>query len=64
MFSPPPSFVWAQVATPEDPSSARLGEGLWSFIPRSVLGNLRDGYGAEAARRARRGIPALSPRNR
>ena len=32
--------------------------------PRSIWGNLVDGYSAEAARLARRGIPLLSPRNR
>lgn len=40
-----------KVATREDPSSARLGESLWYFIPRSVIGNLVDGYNwAEAGR--------------
>lgn len=53
-----------KVATPEDPSTARRGEVLWSFIPRSVVGNVVDGYSAEAERLRARGIPLLSPRNR
>ena len=32
-----------QVATPDDPASARRGEPLYAFIPRSVWGNLVDG---------------------
>lgn len=58
------SLAGSQVATPEDPASARLGESLYAFIPRSIWGNLVDGYSAEARRCARRGIPLLSPRNR
>jgi alkane 1-monooxygenase len=54
----------ARVATPEDPSSARRGEALWAFFPRSVWGNLRDGYAGEAARRRRMHIPFWSARNR
>ncbi len=53
-----------KVATPEDPSSARKGEALWSFIPRSVIGNIVDGYGAEAARRRVKKIPFWSTSNR
>lgn len=53
-----------KVATPEDPSSARLGETLWAFVPRSVWGNLVDGYGSEAVRRRKRNIPVMSVQNR
>jgi len=53
-----------KVATREDPSSARKGESLWSFIPRSVIGNIKDGYGAEAARRRAKKIPFWDTRNR
>jgi alkane 1-monooxygenase len=52
------------VATPEDPASARRGESLYAFIPRSIWGNLVDGYSTEARRLRRRRIPLLSPRNR
>lgn len=61
---PCPPLLPVQVATPEDPASARRGESLYAFIPRSVWGNFVDGYGAEARRLARRGIPLLSPQNR
>lgn len=45
-----------KVATKEDPSSARKGESLYAFIPRSVLGNVVDGYAAEAKRLKTKGI--------
>ena len=32
------------VATPEDPSSARLGESYWAFLPRTVLGSLKSAW--------------------
>ena len=38
------------VATPDDPATARLGEGFWSYAPRAWFGAFRDGYVAEAAR--------------
>ncbi|ORW29547.1 alkane 1-monooxygenase [Mycobacterium paraense] len=41
-----------RVATPEDPASARLGEHLYAFIPRSVLGGLRSAWRLEADRLA------------
>jgi len=53
-----------KVATEEDPSTARRGESLWAFIPRSIWGNLVDGYGAEAHRRSVKHIPFFHPRNR
>jgi alkane 1-monooxygenase len=42
-----------QVATPEDPASARLGESFWAFLPRTVLGSLRSAWGLERERLAR-----------
>ncbi|KAL4459083.1 hypothetical protein ABPG75_013948 [Micractinium tetrahymenae] len=53
-----------KVATPEDPASARRGESLYHFIPRSVWGNLVDGYSAEARRLRKRSAPLLSLQNR
>ena len=53
-----------KVATPEDPSSARKNESLFSFIPRSIIGNVIDGYSAEAARRKKKNIPFWDTRNR
>ena len=31
-----------KVATPEDPASARFGEGFWRFLPRTLIGSFRD----------------------
>lgn len=40
----------ARVATPEDPASARLGENLYQFFGRSILGSLRSAWNIEARR--------------
>ncbi|GAA5078277.1 alkane 1-monooxygenase [Nocardia iowensis] len=45
----------ARVATPEDPASARLGESLWEFLPRSVIGSFRSAIQLERERLARNG---------
>lgn len=39
-----------QVATIDDPASARLGETLYRFVPRSVAGNWKDATRLELAR--------------
>lgn len=44
-----------RVATPEDPASARLGESLYRFWPRTVSGSLVNAWRLEARRCARRG---------
>lgn len=36
------------VGTPSDPASARLGELLYSFVPKSVVGSLKSCYRLEA----------------
>jgi alkane 1-monooxygenase len=41
-----------RVATAEDPASARFGESLYAFLPRSVAGGLRSAWRLEAARLA------------
>lgn len=46
------------VATAQDPSSARRGEGFYRFARRAWLGSFQQGYRAEAARLARIGRPA------
>jgi alkane 1-monooxygenase len=46
-----------RVATPEDPSSARLGEPLWGFLPRTVSGSLRLAWSLEANRMAKHKRP-------
>lgn len=51
------------VATPRDPSSSRLGESLWSFIPRSVFGSLRSAWNLESRRLTRRGQSRWSWQN-
>jgi alkane 1-monooxygenase len=42
-----------RVATPEDPASARMGESLWEFLPRSIWGSLRSSWSLEARRMRR-----------
>lgn len=54
----------ARVATPDDPASARLGEGFWAFLPRSVLGGLRSAWALERVRLARQRRGPWSARNR
>jgi alkane 1-monooxygenase len=43
------------VATPEDPASARFGESLWAFLPRSMLGGFRSALALERERLSRKG---------
>ena len=45
----------ARVATAEDPASSRFGEGLYHFVPRSVIGGLRSAWQLERVRFARLG---------
>ncbi|MEB3195922.1 MAG: alkane 1-monooxygenase [Candidatus Sericytochromatia bacterium] len=54
----------SRVATPEDPASARFGESLYAFLPRTLWGSLRSVWHLEAARLGRQGLPAHHPRNR
>lgn len=42
-----------RAATDEDPASARAGESLWRFLPRSLAGSWRSAWQLEAQRRAR-----------
>nr|WP_245669577.1 alkane 1-monooxygenase [Nocardia speluncae] len=53
----------ARVATPEDPASARFGESLWVFMPRSVAGGFRSALRLERDRLRRRGTGWWSPAN-
>jgi alkane 1-monooxygenase len=52
-----------RVATPEDPASSRLGESVYAFLPRSVLGSLRSAWNLEKPRFHRRGRSHWSVRN-
>lgn len=45
----------SRVATPEDPASSRLGESLYAFEFRSILGGLRSAWRLERRRLNRRG---------
>jgi alkane 1-monooxygenase len=53
----------ARVATAEDPASSRFGEGLYRFIPRSVVGGLRSAWRIESTRFGRLGKSPWSFRN-
>ena len=52
-----------RVATPEDPASARFGESLWKFLPRSCLGGFRSALGLERERLSHRGKRWFSRHN-
>lgn len=51
------------VATPEDPASARLGENIYTFALRELPGAWRRSWRSEAERLARRGKSPWSPGN-
>ncbi|MEO9079134.1 MAG: alkane 1-monooxygenase [Rhodanobacter sp.] len=51
------------VATPEDSSSARLGESIYAFVPRALWRNLRNAWRLESARLIQRGKSPWSWRN-
>jgi alkane 1-monooxygenase len=53
-----------RVATPEDPATSRLGESLYAFVPRSIVGGLRSAWAIESVRLARDGRRPWSPDNR
>ena len=43
-----------RVATPDDPASSRLGESVYAFLPRTVVGSLRNAWRLEQPRFRRR----------
>jgi alkane 1-monooxygenase len=47
-----------------DPATARRGETLYEFVPRSVVGHVQDGAAAELQRLRAKDILLWSPRNR
>jgi alkane 1-monooxygenase len=53
-----------RAATREDPASARLGEGLYAFLVRSVSGQLREAWTFEAQRLRRIGRPPIGIESR
>lgn len=52
------------VATPLDPASARRGESLYAFVPRSIIGGYASGWRLEAERLRRAGKPVFSRHNK
>ena len=44
-----------RVATPPDPASSRLGESIYEFLPRTVIGSLMSAWELEKKRLARKG---------
>lgn len=52
------------VATPRDPATARPGESVFAFYPRTVAGSLRSAWTFEVERLSRRGLAWWHPRNR
>lgn len=53
-----------RVGTPEDPATARLGESVYPFMARSVVGGFLSFLDLERAYAGRRGIPWWSLRDR
>jgi alkane 1-monooxygenase len=53
-----------RAATFEDPATARLGESLYAFLPRSIAGQVREAWGFEAGRLRRAGRAAVGLHNR
>lgn len=53
-----------RVATPEDPASARVGESLYAFLPRTLVGSWRSAWLIEVERLGRRGQGVWGPQNR
>lgn len=51
------------VATPQDPASARLGESVYAFLPRTVIGSARSAWQLERRRLAAVKRPLWSPAN-
>lgn len=51
------------VSTPRDTSSARLGQSLYHFLPRALIGNAKHAWQLEAQRLHERGLPAFHWRN-
>jgi alkane 1-monooxygenase len=52
------------VATHEDPATARMGESFYRFLPRTVFGAFNNAWEFEAARVQKKGLPVWSRHNR
>jgi alkane 1-monooxygenase len=53
----------SHVATPEDPASARYGESLYAYLPRTLIGSWIHAWHLEETRLAKSGTGAWSPKN-
>lgn len=51
------------VSTPEDASSARFGQSVWSFLPEALFRNTKNAWTLEAERLQKLGMPVLTWRN-
>ena len=49
-----------RVATPQDPASARLGESIYHFLPRSIFGSFKSAWHLECRRLKQRQLPVFS----
>ncbi|KGN34223.1 alkane 1-monooxygenase [Knoellia sinensis KCTC 19936] len=52
-----------RVATPDDPASSRLGETVWEFFPRTVIGSFKSAWRLEKKRFGRRDQSPWTLRN-
>lgn len=52
------------VATPIDPATARAGEGLYHFVPRSMVWSVISAWRIEARQMRKKGLAVWNPRNR
>jgi alkane 1-monooxygenase len=52
------------IATPLDSQTARRGESIYAFIPRSVIGGYRNAWRIQMEQLRKRGLPFFSLRNR
>ena len=52
------------VGTPRDPATARLGESVYAFLPRTLWGSVKSAWEIESTRTKRRRIPWYSLANR
>lgn len=52
-----------RVATPDDPASSRVGESVYSFLPRTVVGSLQSAWRLEQPRFRRRNESHWTLRN-
>lgn len=53
-----------RVATPDDPATARAGQSLYAFLPRTIFGSFRSAWVLERERLARKDLSFWSIHNR